>query len=299
MPVDAIVTACRKWKIILGLLLVPSVLGAVDAQPFTFQHEKELDLIIPKGEAGEIAIDSSQFSTISITPVENDVYFFGASFQRRYFDTDFGHLSPLIPVSNNAVELSARYQLPITDSWSGYAAGNYAQLQAGDPRLSDGHSMIASAGASYALNPKLKFSFGLLSNTSLFARSRVMPFVGIDWSITENLKLKTLNGAFLYYDVGESTQLDLGFEYRDQILEVKNYQGTVFLQADPLVSIEESSLVGTLGVKHNWKDVFSIRAFAEYVDSREYEIEKKVPDFVAPKKTDSTLSFGVEGGIRF
>ncbi len=202
----------------------------------------------------------------------------------------------------DTLQLSGNYDVPISESWSGYAGGGFNIATGSSASISDGYSLIASAGASYAVNPRLKFSIGLLTNNNFFNSLQAMPMIGLDWDITDRLKLRTLNGAFLSYDLGKSTEIDVSLQYLDQTFTVENLQGTVFMRMDSPVLVEESSIVGTLGVRHYWKDVFSIRAFAEIAGKR--EIQTPTPsegiDIVEmPESDDQRISFGVEGGIRF
>lgn len=203
---------------------------------------------------------------------------------------------------SDTLQLTAGYELPISEAWSGYAEGRMNLATGTSASLSDGYSMIATTGASYAVNPKLKFSIGLLTNKSLFDTVQAMPIIGLDWDITDRLKLRTLNGAFLSYELNRSTEIDLSLQYLDQSFAIENLQGTVFMRMDQAMALEESSVVGTLGVRHNWKDVFSIRAFAEITGNREFHTPSP-PDDVnvieIPETNDKRISFGVEGGIRF
>lgn len=203
---------------------------------------------------------------------------------------------------SDTLQLSAGIDIPFLDSWSGYAAGGVDLATGSSAFISDGYSMIATAGASYAVNPKLKFSIGLLTNKSFFSSLQAMPIIGLDWDITDRLKLRTLNGAFLSYALSKSTEIDVSLQYLDQTFAVENMQGTVFMRMDQPLVLEESSIIGSLGVRHYWKDVFSIRAFAEIAGNR--EIHTPAPSdgvnvIEAPKSDDRRISFGVEGGIRF
>lgn len=230
------------------------------------------------------------------------ILYLGAGYDRRNYTTlnaDNLGVSPFYKL--DMLELNSRYIFSNQSDWGGYAMGSVDLAVADHANISDGFSMIASAGASYAVNPKLRFSFGLLSTRSPVMRFDAMPIIGIDWDITDHLKLRTLNGAFLTYDLGSSTQFDFSVQYRDQsfAIDVENLQGTVFMKMDDKAIVEESSIIGTVGVKHNWKDVFSIRAFAEIVGNRDLEIVLDDESIQKPVEKDKTISFGVEGGIRF
>ena len=230
------------------------------------------------------------------------ILYLGAGFERSNFPNltaDNLRLSPYNKL--DTLQLNSRYTFSDLGDWTGYAMGSVDLAVADQASISDGYSMIATAGASYAINPKLRLSFGLLTTRSPLMHLHAMPIIGIDWDITDRLKLRTLNGAFLTYDLGQSTQLDLSVQYRDQsfAIDVENLQGTVFMKMDDDGTLEESSIIGTLGVKHNWKDVFSIRAFAEIVGNRDYEIIVDDEQIQKATEKDKAISFGVEGGIRF
>ena len=74
------------------------------------------------------------------------------------------------------------------------------------------------------------------------------------------------------------------------------------MRTETPVILKESALVGALGVRHYWRDVFSIRAFAEITGQRELHFPKasgKLDVLELPKSDDRRISLGVEGGIRF
>ena len=230
------------------------------------------------------------------------ILYLGAGFERSNFPNLTADNLKLSPYNKlDTLQLNSRYTFSDLGDWTGYAMGSVDLAVADQANISDGYSMIATAGASYVINPKLRFSFGLLTTRSPATHLHAMPIIGIDWDITDRLKLRTLNGAFLTYDLGQSTQLDLSVQYRDQsfTIDVENLRGTVFMKMDKDGTLEESSIIGTLGVKHNWKDVFSIRAFAEIVGNRDYEIIVDDEQVQKVAEKDKAISFGVEGGIRF
>ncbi|MEQ9822789.1 MAG: hypothetical protein ABQ298_00215 [Puniceicoccaceae bacterium] len=199
-------------------------------------------------------------------------------------------------------ELRGRYETPLSDSISAFSEAGLSLQSGTTATLTNGHSLIATTGASIAVSPKLKFSIGMLTNKHFLGSVRSMPIIGLDWDITDRLTLRTLNGAFLSYELNRSTEIDLSLQYFDDSFAVENLQGTVFMRMDQPLLLEESSLVGTFGVRHNWKDVFSIRAFAEFVGSRDLRapsLSDGVDSVELPSTDDQRLSFGVEGGIRF
>jgi hypothetical protein len=230
------------------------------------------------------------------------ILYLGAGYEKRNFpNLNLKNLMTSPFYKSDTLELSSRYVLLDQGDWTGYAMGSVDLAVADQANIADGYSMIATAGASYAINPKLRFSFGLLTTRSPMTRFQAMPIIGIDWDITDRLKLRTLNGAFLTYDFGKSTQLDFSVQYRDQSfdIDIENLQGTVFMKMDGTALVEESSIIGTLGVRHNWKDVFSIRAFAEIVRNRDFEIVLDDEQVQKTAEQEKAISFGVEGGIRF
>jgi len=205
-------------------------------------------------------------------------------------------------INSDTLQLTGAYRMPLTDSWSGFVEAGMNVEDHNAATISDGYNLITTAGASYSMNPNLKFSIGLLASKTRISAASVMPFIGLDWSITDRLKLRTLNGAFLSYDLGKSTAIDLSLQYLDRSFAIENRQGTVFMKMDQPLEVEPSSIIGTLGVRHYWKDVFSIRAFAEF--SGNHEIHSPVPiDGVTviqdSDTSDKRIAFGVEGGIRF
>jgi hypothetical protein len=184
--------------------------------------------------------------------------------------------------------------------WQGFASGSFDVAESSHFLVSDGYHLVVSAGGRYAINPQLKLTLGVLGMGSSMNSWNAMPFVGVEWEISQKLKLQTLNGAFLVYDFSgtRNTLLQLGVEYRLQSQAVQNLQGTVFLQADKIL-LDESGLVGSVGLRHYWKDVFSIRAFAEMSRTRTVELPADAIELPTLPEKNRSLSFGVEGGIRF
>jgi len=204
--------------------------------------------------------------------------------------------------TSDTLQLASAYRVPLTDSWSGFVEAGMNVEDRNAATISDGYNLITTAGASYSMNPSLKFSIGLLASKSSFSAAQAMPFIGLDWSITDRLRLRTFNGAFLSYDLGKSTAIDLSLQYLDRSFAIENRQGTVFMKMDQPLVMEQSSIIGTLGVRHYWKDVFSIRAFAEFAGNHETHATAPIDGvsvIQAPSADDKRIAFGVEGGIRF
>lgn len=269
-----------------------------EAQDVPIEWKQNLEPTQPIIEMGTLQ-GKTDIATIKKLS-KRTVLYLGAGFSKNYAsieNTEQLNSSPFY--KSDTLQLNSRYLFSTEGNWAGYALGSVDLAVADQANLADGFSMIASAGASYSINPKLKFSLGLLTTQSLSMHTQAMPIIGIDWDITERLKLRTLNGAFLTYDMGLSTQFDLSVQYRNQAFAVENHKGTVFMKMDETILMEESSVVGIFGVKHNWKDVFSIRAFAEIIGNREFEINLDEPELQKIPVKDNALSFGVEGGIRF
>jgi hypothetical protein len=239
----------------------------------------------------------------TLTSGDNQRLTFAADWQRALPGSEIEDAFAASPLRRaDTLHLTTRAEVPIADNLQIFSEG-YLQAQTGTTAtFSNGHSIIATTGASLAVSPKLKFSIGLLTDKRFFQSIQTRPFIGLDWDITERLKLRTLNGAFLSYGLTPTTEIDLSLQYVDQSFAVENFRGTVFMRTDPPAILQESALVGALGVRHYWRDVFSIRAFAEITGNRELHFPKaseKLDVIELPKSEDRRISLGVEGGIRF
>ena len=225
--------------------------------------------------------------------------FLGASYEFSDYNIDGSAGNAVFDTVDN-FGVSARAVFPIEGDWSALGMANVQMAAANDARLSDGLTMTGMAATTYSFSPALKVSFGLLVSKRLENNPLALPIAAIDWDITDRLKLRTLNGAFLTYDMDAEklTQMDLSVQYQSRSFAVENLQGTVFMRGDDEGAIKESSIVSTIGIKRTFRDIFSVRAFAEFSTRREIEVrqdDNKIVEF----DTDSAFTFGVEGGVRF
>jgi hypothetical protein len=188
----------------------------------------------------------------------------------------------------------------IMSEWKPGADFSWNPSHFGNSRWSDGFSLITSAQISHAMRPELHLSLGVLGFGSRTGSLQGIPFVGIDWEISQRLKLRTLNGAFLTWGIGRENQtlIDLGIEYRLRGFDIRNLRGTIVMSADS-ASSEQSVLVGSIGLRHEWKDVFRIRAFAEVSEPRSIESPLENVELKEAPSQQRSVVFGVEGGIRF
>ena len=207
---------------------------------------------------------------------------------------------PTLDFENYSYPRSSNWVVSTHDIWSQNEFINQ-EKESSTAELQLSSDIVTSFDTGHIIHPKFKFSVGLISSNTIIDSVSVMPLLGIDWDITDRLNLKTANGAFLSYSLGEerSTLLDISLQYHDPAFAIENMQGTVFLKMDDQLLSETSSIIGTVGVKHQWKDVFSIRAFAEIVGESDViyrATEDEEAEIIQPA---NILSFGVEGGIRF
>ncbi len=266
----------------------------------TYEGYNKNTMAFEFSKTSSLNTQSIQFGTHSLVESQpyrpaapNQVFYIGSDYAADPFELpefSFDRRGPLETVNYNR----------INDTWSSFNISELSVSDSTELQVSDGFSMVVSTGVSYQINPGLKFNLGLLAADNL-ANDIAFPVLGIDWSITDRLNLRTLDGAYLTYDLTDdkSTQLDVSVRYHHRDFSVSNLQGTVFMGSEGQTgTLTESALIGTVGLKRQWKDVFSIRAFAEFMTEQELQLNESQEE--AQKiDTEDTISFGVEGGIRF
>jgi hypothetical protein len=96
-----------------------------------------------------------------------------------------------------------------------------------------------------------------------------------------------------------NTLLELGVEYRLQSQAVQNLQGTVFLHADKIL-VDESGLVGSVGSAALLEGCFQ---HSRLCGNGAHPCGRvscgRHRDSLRFRRKNRSLSFGVEGGIRF
>ena len=168
--------------------------------------------------------------------------------------------------------------------------------------LSKGVGGFAALGAKQYFSESTSVTFGL-SALYRFDRERwfLYPFVSFDWSISENLNLRMLNGLSLTWDVnGDDTfLLDLSANYRTSAFAVEaerddaspyfGEHGAYYEQRVPV------SLTGTWNLTEN----LFVNAGVTLIAWSKYRLYRNGHDAAENFTADPTVEFVLQAGVKF
>jgi len=103
----------------------------------------------------------------------------------------------------NTTQFALSFRSPINDLWSVFGSANITFSVARGVALTDGKHYGGMASFRRKVNDRFAWSVAVVAVQRLEEDVLVMAFPGVDWSITERLKLTTKQGYVLSYDFGE------------------------------------------------------------------------------------------------
>ncbi len=113
---------------------------------------------------------------------------------------------------------------------TGLAGINFAKANGtAGTSLTDDPIARLGLGVTYIVNDDLTVTLGAIWAERVARGSFYLPLILIDWTITENLSLRTSDGIYLYYDIlADGTQVaDFGGSYYRQEYATSSNQGAV------------------------------------------------------------------------
>lgn len=88
----------------------------------------------------------------------------------------------------------------IDGPWSAFARYGFNSAKQKDASFEKSFLHNAMLGGVYKFTDSFNLSFGLFYDRNFERTDIVLPFLGIDWKISENLRLRTANGVYLDFD---------------------------------------------------------------------------------------------------
>lgn len=150
-------------------------------------------------------------------------------------------------------------------------------------------------GAAYQFSDDFSITLGIFYAKEFETDNLILPFVALDWQVTENFRLRTANGVFGTYDVfGDKQTLIKGKVEYDRRQFRLDKAGSVGANA----AIDESGWEAGIAVRQYLFDTFYLEPYVEAVFAREltvYQNHRKVSD----TEVDAGMQAGISGGFVF
>ncbi|MBC2594728.1 hypothetical protein H5P28_10695 [Ruficoccus amylovorans] len=306
-------------KIFAASALLCVAAGTVSAQQLTtsgtfldiFSPEVPLGLTIGQGVSYTLPSNLKSGATGEMDLLELETtlsYKKGWKDQRLNVTFDYGYSN--YNWSNGAPDyfsdvsqltLSAIYQYQFDASdWGAYVmASGSLGAESGNASLTAGDSYTASFGASYEFFKNFSFSFGVLVISDLEQGVRYWPVAFLEWTINENLRLRSFNGVTLVYDVNadQETVLDFTVQYNSSSFQLNNqYIPTTGTYTNP--AVEAQSVTAGVGITHRFGGPFYVRGYVQGDFMREYTF-RAYRNKYQTIKAEPGATFGFEIGANF
>ena len=269
--------------------------------PFYALYAQRLPSSLSDG--GKLASSScgSGFSWRYVHPEKTRIALTTADWLRTDYRFSGGHASPF----RHTDAFSATTYQELINPKTGFALVGVASFTAAAEdrvALSKGLGGFAALGAKQYFSESTAVTFGL-SALYRFDRERwfLYPFLSFDWSISENLNLRMLNGLSLTWDVNgdDSFLLDLSVSYRTSAFAVETERdaaspyfgerGAYYEQRVPV------SLTGTWNLTEN----FFVSAGVTLLAWDKYRLYRDGHDTDEKFTADPTVEFTLQAGVKF
>ncbi len=245
---------------------------------------------IREGGTGDLAVAEAK-SNLVYTSI-SEKRFLQADLNYRYGHYDFSAASPFKHLQNFGVAFLGRETF--NDDWSLMAMGTINWGAEAGASLDEGFHYSIMVGPAYQITDDINLYAGAFFRSRLQEQDQLIGIVGVDWRITERLRLRTFNGATLSYDLfgDKHTYVDLSGEYR-----VNQY--AVNKRAPGLNrALHERTVAATLGLSHWFNDIFAVRGFVEGQFLRRYQFREN-GNSSNNFKVSNSVSFGFAGTLAF
>lgn len=223
----------------------------------------------------------------------------GAAVEHEVSRYDFSgrDLAPEVSALEDAsvTRFGVNWRGPFRDGWSWFGAADVTFTVAEGAGWDEGMTAGGLVSASRAVNDRFRFSLGVLIRDRLEEHGLVVPIPGIDWQISERLRLRTAQGLTLAYQVDArrrwTADLSAGFEGR-----------TYRLSGDgPLPhGVAEHRLVPLLaGLRYQPNPGLSVRMYAGGMFAQRLEFRDESGRDVSAVDADPSAAAGVSASLRF
>jgi len=291
-------------KLIFSLVAVlgfSTAAAQVDEQPLR-SAERPLGVTVEVG--GEYfmdaSVDSAPEQDLAITRTRlgleykqpAQASFLQAGLMYEYSGYDFSGAANDLDVSG--VGADVLYSRTLEDGWGYFVMGGVQAMAEDDGSLSDGVTITIAGGVSYTFSPDFELMAGLGYGSRLEDSDSFYPAVGIEWQITEQLKLRTANGAFLTYDWhgDRETVLDASLAYESRQFA---------LSSTPAAgdrAVEDSAWLLTAGVTQRFGEGWYVRPALHVALERELETRTERAG-TSDLDQDTAVGVSLEAGWRF
>ncbi|MEX2381418.1 MAG: hypothetical protein WD490_03465 [Opitutales bacterium] len=171
--------------------------------------------------------------------------------------------------NTNRLSLSAIGLRQVGESrWGVFGLGQVSWAAESGAPLRRGFSSTWVFGPSYRITRDLAVTVGGLVNTQPERGTRVIPVAGLNWRISEQWSLRTLNGALLTYAPDPRFQMNLFGEYRTRGIRLQRQLLPGGSTSRPAVG-EREIAVG-FGAAWRATENLTLRGSAEYLFAREW-----------------------------
>ncbi len=250
-----------------------------DALKFVFNTNFSYYLEADLDDDGDVSI-SRLFNFLSITAPIGDTAELGVTISNEWSNYDFSGADQLSPESSSAwddvfiVTLIPNFTYFIDDEWSILGGGVIRYAGESDADFDDSVVGGGFLAAGYQHNPDFYVSFGVLVIDRLERDAIVVPYLGLDWKIEEDLSLTydAFQGLSLRHAIQDDLELSLSARYDYREFRLDDLGDDPDLQ-DPVIT-DEAFQLGTRLRWHKpreWEFYFGAGAvlYQEYTRQRD------------------------------
>lgn len=214
---------------------------------------------------------------------------------------DFDGATTLLPGTGDpwdtlySVAVAPTLRVGVDSSWSWFVGMDARFAGEADADIGDSLTFGAMAGARYAFSENFALTFGAFGSTRLEDDPLVLPLIGVEWKITDTLRLTTRGtGLSLTATLTETLEFSIlgAWSSRDYRLEddrAINPEGVIRDTRVPM------------GVELAWSPNRSVRIALEagVIAWQEYETFDLNGNDIADDNTDPTAYVGLAAVVRF
>jgi hypothetical protein len=193
----------------------------------------------------------------------------------------------------NSHDASLFVETRLDDRWNLLGLALLSSSYEDDLKFGDGLVWGGGVAARYKSSDTLSYVFGVAYIKGFLGRELVIPLVGVEWMITERLKLDGIMGLELSYDLlgDQSGWLSVGLDYVIEDFQIAN---------DPISGAERSIRPDGFGLYVSYTqyitDNLALSASLSTVGEQEFET-RSGGDKVSSFKAESSLLAGL--GVQY
>lgn len=209
-----------------------------------------------------------------------------------YSSYDYSRTTADLKVDSLGISLFSAH--PIDSQWSWYGTTGASWAADRQARLSAGGVYFVSGGVTYKFTEDFRLSAGITVKSRLQDSTAILPTPGIDWQISDKLRLYTANGAFLTYDYfgDKSTVLDAGVRYSSRDLRLES------TPAAGRRALRDTAWALDMGATYTFANSWFVRPGLSVILERDLETRTQRAGN-SKMEQDTALSLSLSGGYRF